>query len=163
MKKVIVAFALLFGLSAAAVAQGQGKGKGQAKSQGQGQGQGQKTPEERAKAISEKWQKELGLTDEQKQKFYDAKLGQLQKRKDILAKNNGDKKAAQAELKSNKEAFVSTVKSILSPEQYTKWEQKRKEMADKRKQQGQGQGGANKGKKPAAAPAPAGEDEEDDE
>ncbi len=117
MKNVLMIFALVFGMNALVLAQGKGN---------------QVSVETRATKAADKWKTELGLTDTQRQQFYDAKVQQLTKKKDILAKHGQDKKKAGAELKANNAEFDAKVKTIFTDEQYTKWKTKKEEYKKQR-------------------------------
>lgn len=85
-----------------------------------------KTPEERAKAQTEKMKTELALTDDQVSKVYEINLG-------IDNKNEGLRDAKMTEderrysIQRNNEARKAMLKEVLTPEQYTKMEQKLEE------------------------------------
>ncbi len=80
-----------------------------------------KTPAEKATLFADNAKTELGLTDDQRQKVYDAKLDQLTQREAIKTKYNNDNKAGEADFRANNEKFKTSMKSILTPEQHTKW------------------------------------------
>jgi protein CpxP len=84
-----------------------------------------KTPAEKAAFFADRTKADLGLDDTQKQKVYDAKLDQLTQREAIKTKYNNDNKAGEADFRANNEKFKTTMKSILTPDQYTKWTTKK--------------------------------------
>jgi protein CpxP len=86
-----------------------------------GQTKTKKTPAEKATFFADKAKTDLGLTDDQRQKVYDAKLDQLTQREAIKTKYNNDNKAGEADFRANNEKFRTAMKSILTPEQHTKW------------------------------------------
>ena len=92
------------------------------------------TPEQIATRNSMHLQKMLGLTEDQKQKTYQAVLTRTTALQAIRAKYGpeGDKKAMHQEAKPVKEQFVQTMDGILTPEQKTKWEQHRLKMKMRR-------------------------------
>jgi protein CpxP len=84
-----------------------------------------KTPAEKATFFADRTKSELGLDDTQRQKVYDAKLDQLTQREAIKTKYNNDNKAGEADFRANNDKFKTTMKSILTPDQYTKWTTKK--------------------------------------
>ena len=95
---------------------------------------GRPTPEQMATRQSMHLQKMLGLTEDQKQKTYQAVLTRTSAIQTIRTKYSpdGDKKAMHAEVKPIKEQFVQTMNGILTPEQKTKWEETRLKMKENR-------------------------------
>lgn len=89
-----------------------------------------KTPEERATAYANRMEKELTLTAEQKTKVHDLALTRAQKMDQLREQYKGqDKKVWQAERKKARDEFHAGMKSVLSPEQFTKWEEQQKKKA----------------------------------
>ena len=88
-----------------------------------------KTPEERASMITERMKKGLELTDEQYSSVYNIIL-EAQKQRDVeIAKREELKKAA-------KERFEKTeagLKEVLTPDQFSKLQEHKKKMIEKRK------------------------------
>lgn len=95
--------------------------------------QTQKTPEEIATKRSEKLKTELGLSDDQKTKVHTAIVETVTKVREIKAKYPNDKKSAAKELKVVRENYKTTMKGILTAEQFTKWEASKKTKKDKKK------------------------------
>lgn len=93
----------------------------------------QKTPEELANKRADKLKTELALSDDQRAKVYAAVLDRITKVRAIRAKYPNNKKGAQKEIKPINEAFQTTLKGILTPEQITKWEALKKAQKEKRK------------------------------
>lgn len=93
-----------------------------------------KTPEQRADAVSNRLEKKLTLSKEQKTKVRDLALARARKMDELRAKyKDQDKKVWQAERKTVRDAFHSGMKATLSPEQFAKWEAQRKKAIEKRK------------------------------
>ena len=92
-----------------------------------------KTPEEAANKRADKLKTELGLSDDQRAKVYAAILDRVTKVRAIKAKYPSDKKAARKEIKPINDAFDTTIKSILTAEQVTKWEALKAKGKEKRK------------------------------
>lgn len=92
------------------------------------------SPEQMATRHSMHLQKMLGLSDDQKQKTYQAVLARNTAIQSIRAKYgpNGDRKAMHAEAKPVKEQFVQTMNGILTPEQKIKWEEERLKLKENR-------------------------------
>ena len=82
------------------------------------------TPESRAEQFAGKLMKELGLTAEQKQREYDAKLAELKGREELNAKykTGEEQKAHRAEYVALNDTFKAKMKTILTAEQYAQWE-----------------------------------------
>ncbi len=93
----------------------------------------EKTPEEMASKRAEKLKTELSLSDDQKAKVQAALLERITKVKEIKAKYPNDKKAANKEIKPVLLKFRENMKSTLTAEQYTKWEESKKNAKAKRK------------------------------
>lgn len=104
---------------------------------------GQKTSEEKAVAQTSKMKNELGLSDEQTEKVKEINLGIIKKNENI--KSNADLSETQKKeiIKTNNQARMSMLKSVLTSEQYVKLElaiEKRKndhlkkKMKDKKKE-----------------------------
>ncbi len=85
-----------------------------------------KTSEVKAQERASYWEKELGLSADEKQKFYDAKLVHINKRKEIMAKYAKDRVAAKPELKESHKVFLESVKAALTPEHFEAWKSKLK-------------------------------------
>lgn len=92
-----------------------------------------KTPEEIATKRSEKLKTDLGLSDDQKTKVHTAIVETVTKVREIKAKYPNDKKAAAKEIKVVRENYKTTMKGILTAEQFTKWEASKKDKKDKKK------------------------------
>jgi len=109
--------------------------------------QGRPTPEQMATRQSMHLQKMLTLTEDQKQKTYQAMLTRTSAIQAVRTKYgpNGDKKAMQAEVKPIKEQFVQTMNGILTPEQKTKWEENRLKMKEGRAKNNLGKEGPSNG------------------
>lgn len=106
-----------------------------------------KSPEEKAQKISAKWATYLSLSDDQKQKFYDAKLAQISKNRALKDSTKSKEKSGMGlKFKANKEEFVSAVRTIFTPEQFEKWMAKRSDTNDKSKSKRYNRNAKNIGK-----------------
>jgi len=87
-------------------------------------------PEMMAGRHSNHLQKMLGLSDEQKQKTYEAMLTRFNEVHAIKEKAGAttDKKALREQTKPARQKFVQTMNTILTPEQKTKWAEHRAKM-----------------------------------
>ena len=105
--------------------------------------QGRPTPEQVATRQSMHLQKMLTLTEDQKQKTYQAVLTRTSAMQAVQAKYgpDADRKAMHKEIKPIKEQFVQTMNGILTPEQKTKWEAQRQKMKENRAKNGGGKDG----------------------
>lgn len=97
-------------------------------------------PEEMATRMADGMKKELNLNDEQYKSVYNLYLKRGEEMKARRDKGQQgqqvDREARREEMKKNQEAMNAELKQILTPEQYTKYE----EML-KKQQQRRGQGG----------------------
>ncbi len=97
-------------------------------------------PEEMATRMADGMKKELNLNDEQYKSVYNLYLKRGEEMKARRDKGQQgqqvDREARREEMKKNQEAMNAELKKILTPEQYTKYE----EML-KKQQQHRGQGG----------------------
>lgn len=110
MKRFMLAFTLL--IAAAGFAQTNTKGDSHTP----------KTPEQRADAYAARMEKSLGLSAEQKTKVHDLALNRAKQMDELRTKYKGqDKSVWKDERKKVRDDFHAGMKSVLSPEQYTKW------------------------------------------
>ncbi|MFT3748872.1 MAG: hypothetical protein QM768_11165 [Agriterribacter sp.] len=91
-----------------------------------------KTPEEKAKMMSDKMKTTLTLTDEQYQKVQAINLDFATKTKDIK-KDGTDKNSWIEKVKPLEEERTTALKGVLTPEQFTKYESLKEEMKGKMK------------------------------
>lgn len=124
MRKIILAFAVIMITSISMFGQAQA-----AK-------QSSKSPEERTEKIVAKMKTDLALSDDQISKLKPLILKREQQRKEIHEKMDDAKDDAKKAMKESEEEF----KKILSPEQYEKLKQMRKEMRDKHSHNGHEEG-----------------------
>ena len=103
------------------------------------------TPEERAAKRVEMMKESLNLTPDQVAKLQPV---QTQFAKDQARIRNAAKEN-QKEMKANREAYDAQLKSILTPEQYQKLQEQRKDIKKGRGEQ-QGKSKGNRGGKPQA-------------
>lgn len=125
MKKVILLFVALIGSS---VAMAQVKTEVNSAQTHQPKQQ-QASKEERAEQFAGRMLKELNLTPEQKNRVYAAKLDQITAKEALDAQYNGDKEAQrthQAEYSAVQENFDAKMKTILTADQYQKWQEKKR-------------------------------------
>lgn len=91
-----------------------------------------KTPEQKAEKMAKKMQEKLSLSDAQYKSVYDLALNTINQRASLKA-NGSDKETRRAEMKSLMEKQESQLKTILSSDQWTKWESLKSEMKKKHK------------------------------
>lgn len=91
-----------------------------------------KTPEQKAEKLAKKMQEKLSLSDAQYKSVYDLALNTINQRASLKA-NGSDKETRRAEMKSLMEKQESQLKTILSSDQWTKWESLKTEMKNKHK------------------------------
>jgi len=111
--KATLMLAILFA-SSAAIAQDQATQK--------------KSTEEKAQAQTSHMKQDLGLSDEQNTKAYEILLNSA-KQMEAAMKAPGDKKAAIKSISENRDA---SMKKLLTPGQYAKYEEHMKEMKQRR-------------------------------
>ncbi|HEV7231688.1 MAG TPA: hypothetical protein VGO45_10195 [Bacteroidia bacterium] len=112
-------FSILLAASAPAFAQ-QGNPPQQNTAQRQPQ-----TPEQKAASSAKHMEKTLGLSADQKTKVYDLALLRAQKMDELKTKPTTDKTQRHTEMKSIQTAFDDNLKTILTPDQYTKWQEQK--------------------------------------
>lgn len=105
------------------------------------------TPEEKVQKMADKWQAKLGLNDEEKSKFIEAKKKQIAARQELRKTKPVDKTKIQA-INSD---FDASIKSAFTPEHYSAWktakEEAKKKQLEKKGEKGKGKGnGKGKGK-----------------
>jgi protein CpxP len=95
-----------------------------------------RSPEEMANRKADKLKTELGLNDDQRGKVYSVFLDKINKSEAIRAKykDSKDKKAMKAEMKTVEGGLETSLKGILTPEQYTKWQTLREEKKQQHKE-----------------------------
>lgn len=89
-----------------------------------------KTPEEKAEKMAKRMQEKLALTDAQYKSVYQMALSSINERQSW---GTLDKDALKEKMKKQRENNRSQLQSILTPDQWTKWEGMRKEMKGKHK------------------------------
>ena len=86
-----------------------------------------KSPEDRAKAITDEMKSKLNLNDDQFKKVSDVNLKYAKERNDIFS-GSGDKKSKEDKMKTSFDSEKNDMKSILTSDQYKKYEDMLKEM-----------------------------------
>ena len=139
MKKLLVIALLVVGLTT--FAQEKGK-RGDRKNM---------SPEERTEMRVEKMTKELDLNETQQKQVKELLASQKENREEFIEKRKEIKETAEkatkeqraemkAKLEENKEAIKSKMKTILTDEQYKKWEsnmeEKKTKMTDRKERKG---------------------------
>jgi len=110
-------------------------------------GQGpQGTPEERAERQLTMITEQLSLTADQSAKLKPIILQRVTEQQELRQKMQGkDRQAMMTEMKTMQEKYDTQFKTILTADQYTKYEASQAQMRGRRGGQGQGQGGASRG------------------
>lgn len=88
---------------------------------------GPKDPAKMANHKAGKMAKELGLTADQEAKVEQLFLARQQESQALKTKYAADKKAGHAEMKASHEKYAAQLKSILTPEQYAKFDKMKDE------------------------------------
>jgi protein CpxP len=91
-----------------------------------------KTAEQRATALTEKMEKALMLTPAQKTKVAELNLGIAKKNEAIRNDVTMTKETKKQSLEGNRTARNTSLKTILTPEQYTKYEAMEAKIKEKR-------------------------------
>lgn len=91
------------------------------------------TPEQRNEKHLKKLTTDLGLDSSQQQKMGTILAGQSKKREAKKAEREKEMKADRSEREKEMAANDAKVKAILTPEQYTKWEQLKAERREEGK------------------------------
>jgi protein CpxP len=104
-----------------------------------------KSPEQIAGKKADKLKTELALSDEQRTQVYAVVLDKVNKTRTVKEKykDNKDKRAMRAEMKTVQADFDSSMKGILTAEQYTKWQGIKEKQKEKHKAK-HGKRGASK-------------------
>ncbi|PIQ20628.1 MAG: hypothetical protein COW65_13990 [Cytophagales bacterium CG18_big_fil_WC_8_21_14_2_50_42_9] len=101
------------------------------------------TPEERAERQLQAMTKQLSLSTDQSAKLKPILLQRVTEQQALRGKMQGnDRQARMTEMKTMREKYDAQFKTILTPEQYTKYEAGQAQMQNGRGGQGKGQGGA---------------------
>ncbi|QIP11211.1 DUF4890 domain-containing protein [Spirosoma aureum] len=90
-------------------------------------------PTTRARKMTDRMTQQLGLDEATSKKIYDITLARAEK-VDAIQKSSDDNKTKAEALKANADDFKSKLQSILTPDQFTKFESMRGRM-------GRGKGG----------------------
>ena len=95
----------------------------------------EKSPEERAKFLTEKMAAELQLSDAQKEQVYTINLGIAQKNQGIMASNFSEEQKKEI-IRSNQEARIEMLKNVLTAAQFEQMKKELKEQRQERIEQG---------------------------
>ena len=113
MKKLMLAFAVFSLIALSAEAQTADRQKGS------------RTPEEMSERMAERMAETLNLSEEQKKEVYALHL-------EMATQRAAEMKAQNEKMQAEREAFQKKIEAILTPEQKAQWEERRKEMFEKR-------------------------------
>lgn len=90
--------------------------------------------EQKADKVAQRWQKELSLSDDQREAFRKAKTKQLNQKRTAIENSKGDRQQLGAEMKKINQEFRESIKTSIGDEKYNQWVAKKKEMAKKGKE-----------------------------
>lgn len=121
MKRIVIAILLLAGLNSAAIAQDQEQLSAQ-----QMHNRQRRTPEQRARMLTDRMDKKLNLTEDQKKSVYDINLNTAQKMNDAM--QNHDREA----MRSIKQERDDAMQKVLTADQYQQYQQMETAMMQKR-------------------------------
>lgn len=88
------------------------------------------TPDEKATKVSDRLEKELNLTAEQKSKIYAIAKARATEVDAVREKYKGDQKAAQPEIKAIREKYKAQMQEVLTPEQKAKLAENKKKKEE---------------------------------
>ncbi len=94
----------------------------------------QNTPEAKAMKHATYMEQKLKLSSSQKQQVYNLTLDKVKNTSALKTKYNGDIKAAQPELNQLRTKYDTNIKSVLTPDQVTKWKQLQEDQKVKAQQ-----------------------------
>jgi Spy/CpxP family protein refolding chaperone len=98
-----------------------------------------KSPEQRADRLGQYFAKQLSLSPDQEARFEPILQAQLQEMQGLKEKYPaGNRRGAGPELKAAKAKYDEQFKAVLTPEQFTKFEQIRQEQVQKMRDRRQG-------------------------
>ena len=138
MKKTLALLAALaFATAGTSFAQTAPTATTKVKTHGGKGGHGPKDPAKMADHKAGKMAKELGLNADQEAKVEQLLLARQQESAALKTKYAADKTAGRAEMKASHEKYQAQLKTILTPEQYAKFDK----MKDEHHGHGKGQGG----------------------
>jgi protein CpxP len=147
MRKIVFILTILVGSTLSSIGQNYPQQNIQQQQQNnpQGQQKTKQTPEEKAQKLTQEMTTQLGLSQTQQQQIYNLNLSKINQTSAVKTKYNGDMDAAKAELKPINEQYKNGLKTILTPDQATKWEQIKQQKKQEHQQQNQsnGNGGNN--------------------
>lgn len=121
-----------------------------------------KSPDERANGLTNKMTEKLGLSEDQKAKVYAINVDMAKKNDEIRHNTALTKEDRRAQLKANYLERKSQYKTVLTAEQFAKyesWEKEKKAKHQENKGKGKGKGKGKKG----STPPPSEEEEIEDE
>jgi hypothetical protein len=99
---------------------------------GQSQAQ-QLTPEEKAQQAADNMQKRLGLKQTQIQQIYSLNLTKIQKARTVKTEKNASYKKLDRHYQAIREEYNHRLRSVLTPDQYQRWQLLRDEARARRK------------------------------
>lgn len=140
------------------------KGSGNQKEKQEHKGEKEaKTPEEKANGLTNRMTNNLGLTDDQKTKIYTINVD-MAKKNDAIRKNTAlSKEDRRAQLKANYLERKSQYKTILTEEQFAKYESWEKEKKAKHQENKDNNQNKSKGKGKKTTSTSTEEEEPEDE
>lgn len=92
------------------------------------------TTEERAKARTQRMTQDLGLSAEQLARVEALNLKHVKEGEVLSASDDKERAARRAEMNDRKAAYEKELKTVLTPEQFSKWEAKKDEMKAKHRE-----------------------------
>jgi hypothetical protein len=92
-----------------------------------------KSPEEKAKVLTERMKEKLTLIDDQSSKVYEINLKYI-KKNEQLQNSSGGRPSKLKTLKANQEAKDKELKSVLSSEQYEAYQQLKEQLMEELKE-----------------------------
>ena len=96
-----------------------------------------RTPEQRAERQTENLTRQLGLTPDQAAKVERILQAQRQEAQALRQQNGGDRRALAQSLKAGRAKYDEQLRAVLSPDQYTKYNQLRDERREQMRERRQ--------------------------
>ncbi|MDB5257308.1 MAG: hypothetical protein JWM14_2003 [Chitinophagaceae bacterium] len=93
----------------------------------------QLSPEEKAQQAAEHMQKRLGLKEKQIEQIYSLNLSKIQKVRTVKTEKAANYKKLDRHYEAISEEYNWRLRSVLTPEQYQRWELLRAEAIERRK------------------------------
>ena len=106
-----------------------------------GRGGAMRSPEQQAEAQAQRLAKELNLTADQQAKVQQLMAAQRQETQTAIQNAGGNRRAMGQAMRAGRDKFNGQLQAVLTPDQYTKYQQMLAERRAKMQERRQGGGG----------------------